>query len=298
MTASVRISLPHRLDEDGLHSVMAQAVDRDGTPRHQSCVVDFGRLRFIVPAGVTALANLLKWFQQRGVRFSFTAHEHYGEAIRYLDDSGFFAMFAGQPLQARARPRETTVPLKMVEHAESYLWLERDFIAWITEAVSLPRQAFVDVKTCLQELFHNIRDHSGQSVGCTYMQFYPQEKRIRIALADFGIGMARSVRKVLPQLADEQAIRKAFEEGFSTRSTARNRGAGLDLLVRNVVQLNGGRISIHANGGSVQCRSSGGRPDYILRREYAHYPGTLVALEFRTEALHFDPSSFEEDLEW
>ncbi|GEB35326.1 hypothetical protein [Brevibacillus parabrevis] len=123
-----------------------------------------------------------------------------------------------------------------------------------------------------------------------------QKNEVNIAISDFGIGIPSNVQSVIPGLTDSLAIQKATEQGFSTKSTPGNRGAGLDVLVKNVVKNNQGWVYIHSNHGIVKCKL-GHNNDIAMEPSdiSGFYPGTLFEIVLRTDTIeHVE----EEEFEW
>jgi hypothetical protein len=128
------------------------------------------------------------------------------------------------------------------------------------------------------------------------MQHYPRESRITIAISDFGVGIPYNVQRVRPDASDAECLECAIEQGFSTRSTPRNRGAGLDMLIHNVVNQNQGIVEIHSHKGSLFAE-----PDGITTKtpdDPSHgYPGTLINISLRTDTIP-SADNLAEDFSW
>ena len=104
------------------------------------------------------------------------------------------------------------------------------------EANFSSQYSFEPFNRSLAELFNNILDHSNSSVsGYTTNQFYPQLKELKIAVCDFGVGIPFKINEYLNKhegkaITSQEAIVKAFELKFSTKSAPHNAGFGLDTL--------------------------------------------------------------------
>jgi hypothetical protein len=162
--------------------------------------------------------------------------------------------------------------------------------------------SLASVRASLEEIMHNVHDHSGVQVGCTFAQHFPRKNRIQIAISDFGDGIPSVVRKKVPEVSDPAAIRLACKEGFTTQSNVRNRGAGLSTLINFVTRSNGGNILIASGHGnlSVAPRHDGVQPFKVTARTIeAFYPGTLVRVILRTDALELAALDSEaEEFSW
>lgn len=170
------------------------------------------------------------------------------------------------------------------------------FPRWIAAKVGMSEASFASIKLCMEEIFNNIIDHSGEKVGCVFAQHYPKKNQVMLSITDFGVGIPVNVRKVKPDLSDSEAIAQAAIEGFTTKSTVRNQGAGLDILTRYVVVKNRGSIHVHSLKESFQCihAASGARP--MHREVKSSYPGTLVQITFNTDFLELIAE--KEEFEW
>ena len=109
-------------------------------------------------------------------------------------------------------------------------------VPWLRRRTNSPSCSFGNLKVCLAEIFNNIQDHSGQDIGCLFGQHHPNEQRMLIAISDFGVGIPTTVRNVRPRLDDAEALVHAIRDGFTSKLMPRHRGAGLALLLDNVLR--------------------------------------------------------------
>lgn len=292
----LRIKLPYSFDRKTMYGFLDDALHPDLEPKSYSVVLDFSRMRFVDSSAITVIANTIWYLRKRKVKVSFANHGLGTDSNRFLDDSGFFETFDGAAVFKDSALRKTTLPLEQVAHDKSYAWIHHKFSPWIAAKVGMTEASFASIKLCLQEIFNNIIDHSGEKVGCVFAQHYPKKNQIMLSISDFGVGIPANVRKVLPDLSDSEAIAQAAIEGFTTKSTVRNQGAGLDILTRYVVVKNRGSIHVHSLKGSFQCihAASGARP--LHREVQSSYPGTLVQITFNTDFL--EPIAEKEEFEW
>lgn len=259
--------------------------------------IDFSRLHFCRPPAVVFLSNLTKYLLRNGVSVTWQGMDCNKQAIRFLDDSLFFQQHLGEPLNDAVRPRRTTKPLVDVRHTDCHGWIASDLVPWLVDCSELHVDAFAEFRTCMSELFNNIKDHTDLDVGSTFAQWYPNECRLQIAIADFGRGIPSAVRTVEPDHDDHSAIVRAFDEGFSSRSTPQNRGAGLFFLRQNVLDNLGGSLRISSAGGSVRFSKSGNSLRKELYSVTGYCPGTMIEFEIRTDQIDFDEVG-EVDFQW
>jgi anti-sigma regulatory factor (Ser/Thr protein kinase) len=169
---------------------------------------------------------------------------------------------------------------------------------WIADRVGVDERSLDEFKTCIRELFNNIQDHSTEEIGCMHVQKYPNARRVKIAVSDFGIGIPTEVRKVKPSATDPHALYLAAQEGFTSKPGGRNMGAGLSYLTDNVVSRNRGEVSIYSGSGEIHFHAV---PNGAKRQRVAlsrgFYPGTLVSMTLRTDTIG-PPEMMEGVMPW
>jgi anti-sigma regulatory factor (Ser/Thr protein kinase) len=298
----LRVDIPNRFDRITAYAFINQIIDENYDSRCSNLVFDFSKLRFIDPAGVTVLSNLIEFLKLLGVKIQITGHQKNNvnkQAIEYLDDSGFFNHYLRQKLNPNARVRQTTLPLELVDYTRSYEYMGFTLLPWLSRILHVDEKALSTIKVCFQEIFNNIKDHSQVNVGCIYAQHYPNrdnKNQIIIAISDFGVGIPFNVKKQYSEISDHEAIDKACEEGYTTQTTGKNRGAGLDVLIKNVVSKNGGTILIQSCHGIVTCIKRVGETKRIPREAPGFYPGTMIQLSLEIDKFVYD--EFDEEFEW
>jgi anti-sigma regulatory factor (Ser/Thr protein kinase)/anti-anti-sigma regulatory factor len=135
-------------------------------------------------------------------------------------------------------------------------------------------------KRKLYEVFENAVIHSKSEVGvCCCGQFFPNEKRLDITIADGGVGIRQNVRRHLqnPKLSSVDAMRWAMEEGHSTKSGTQPGGLGLKFL-KDFVTKNKGRIKIASRFGFYEFAN--GRESFTKMTD--DLPGTAVTITINT----------------
>jgi anti-sigma regulatory factor (Ser/Thr protein kinase) len=295
---SLTLQIPHTFKAETMYPFIATAIDCDRLePKCSRLEFDFSNLKFIEPIGVVVLSNTIEWLRKRQVKMQFINHRTNTPANKFLDDSQFFSRYLDKEIRPYSDPRSTTVPLQLIKHAGSFVYIE-NLINWLSERLHLSKATLSGLKVCLQELFNNIKDHASEDTGCIFVQHHPKPRQIKIVVSDFGVGIPANVRTIIANISDGDAIKKATEEGFTTKPGGRNRGAGLDILTLNVVKTNQGTVHIHSLNGIFSAFPGGtGIQTHIKASRDGTYPGTLIQLMLRTDT--FDPSiADEENFEW
>jgi anti-sigma regulatory factor (Ser/Thr protein kinase) len=282
------VLLPQTFNADTMLPFLSQVVDEQRDAKCSKVTFDFARLKFVEPVGVVVLSNVIEYFKLLRCKVQFANHFVETPGTKFLDDSLFFERYLGKKLFGSSPVRQTTIPLSLItsQHAQEYLL--KTLMPWVGNAVGMSAGSLAGVRVSLEEVLHNVRDHSGVQVGCTFAQHFPNRNRIQIAISDFGAGIPNVVRKKLPEISDPAALRLACQEGFTTQSNVQNRGAGLPTLIKYVTQSNGGNVLIAAGVGNLSAAPTpaGQHPFKITARTAdGFYPGTLVRVILRTDTL-------------
>ncbi len=294
---TVRISVPEQFDGETLSRVAAELQEKCPDSAPAELRMDFEGLKFIRPAGVVFLSNLVQWLNEHGTKVSFCNTDETSQPIRYLDDSLFFEQTFGQKLRADASPRSTTQPLKKIAHKDIHQWLDFTLVPWLANRLSITKASLADIRSCISELFHNIEDHTQYDVGSIFVQHYPNQKRVTISLSDFGLGIPDKVREQVPGLSDPDAIKQAVQEGFTSKSRVTNKGLGLDSLLKTAVIRNGGEVTIYSGRAIVRFKRDETHVRSYVFKDVGFCPGTTIDIDLRTDAIEALPDE-REDLEW
>lgn len=301
----MNIYLPSQFKLNSVNEIISKTIQIDRNPISDTYNFEFAFLKFIEPAGITAFFNVLEYLIKKGSKIYFNIDPNrakYDTAIKYLDDINFFSHFLGQKLNPNSNIRSTTLALEKIPVENCTEWVDSKLLPWLNRQLSLGSTLKLQsIKLCMMEIFNNIVDHSNENIACLYAQHYPKANEIHIAVSDFGVGIPTSVRKVIDFDLDTYAIRKAVEEGFSSMSTPQNRGAGLDLLMKNIVHNNSGIMTILSNGAKVDFFKIKNPEEkigcYEKNFNLSQYPGTLLQLTLNTNLFKGDDLE-PEDFIW
>ena len=298
---STYIKLDGSLGLKSFREQLSKFIDNNGRPIDDEFTIDVCELKFVYPAGLVAVTNILNFLRKKRCHLVLGRPSTPSYSIEYLDDCGFFDHFFKKRLYpSRATSYGATyIPLKVLKYAEYNSWLEGIVHPWISGCLGFDIQRrWPTFSTVLGEIFNNINDHAGEGgdIASSIMQHFPKKNEVHIAISDFGESIPSKVREVLPEIeSDGAAILKAVEEHFSTRSSPRNRGAGLDTIIQNTVKHNKGNAYIISGHGQVhfgpEC------PDGSPASHPIRYPGTMICLVLRTDTIN-QAEVHEEDFSW
>lgn len=138
------------------------------------------------------------------------------------------------------------------------------------------------VQNSLDEAYYNIFDHAeAHGNAFSLIKYDKTSEKLYVAVCDFGIGIARSVRNNLPRIAsDADALCKAMEYNFTTGSQAHNKGMGLGNIKDTCTEED--ILGIISNRGVLLAKQDN------IRAYENHYsfPGTLIYFELSLS--HFE----------
>jgi anti-sigma regulatory factor (Ser/Thr protein kinase) len=261
---------------------------------------DLGPLMSIEPEGVAALANAVEYFRHLGHPVYLRGHNRMSKATAYLNAAGFMRQYIGREVPSHAPVDARTIPLELFKAKEYVPYLYRRLMPWLADELRTENDTLETVKVCLEEIFHNVDFHAQIDTGCTFSEHFPKLQRICIAISDWGVGIPFNVRTVMQDVeSDAKALAIAVQEGFTTGSGPRNRGAGLPNLIKYVVQRNAGEVRIYSGHGFLKATRGTSQPDVHSEPLKWCYPGTLVHVVLRTDTIDRVESDVKpEDFRW
>ncbi|MDR0332894.1 MAG: hypothetical protein LBI15_05465 [Dysgonamonadaceae bacterium] len=243
--------------------------------------INFSRVRHLKPYHITPLSCLIHEYQSKG--FKIKVRQATDLINGYLN-SFDFGQFCDKKHQNCFLPTKDpkTFPLWKIE--ENKIALYPNEIEKYFERNHFNGKSLSSLSISLAEMLNNVFDHSDSFIpGYTFTQYNSQTKSIIISVCDFGIGIPNKVNGYLQSkkeqlLSNADALEKAFQNSFSTKSKPHNRGFGWDNILSNVKSLNG-RILVLSNNCLYVSNQKG-----IFERS-VYFPGTLVVIWLDTRNL-------------
>lgn len=125
------------------------------------------------------------------------------------------------------------------------------------------------VSVGLVEAYYNVFDHAYAGGNAfSLIQFDEDTSILHIAISDFGIGIAQSVRNYDTSIpTDKEAILKAIEDNFTVKSTERNKGMGLSFIIApsTEARIFSHKGLVYKNGAAIEAYETD-----------MSFPGTLI----------------------
>lgn len=248
----------------------------------KSVQINFTTLKFAKPSGITSLGCILRYYEQIGLDITMVGMNAKTDANRYLRDCGFFRLFGADD---GGDVRSTTIPFQDVCGTNHVQFVHARLRPWLEVDVRLEVDALDTICTCFSEALQNIEHHGG-GIGFTMAQHYPKKNIINIAASDIGKGIPDMARTVIPSMSDSEALKKACERGFTSKTNFTNRGFGLDNLIRFVVGRNGGTVVIRSGNAHLEASPAQDSSVHISSTDLPYrYLGSLVLVQLRTDRL-------------
>lgn len=248
---------------------------------------DLSQTEFISPLGIILLAGTISECLSQGKNVSYIRPAK-DATRRFLSGIGFnkFFKIANGMEHRVASPK---VQLKRIYQVD-YLLINQ-IIQVFGNYLQLSEGVAGSLKLAINELMTNTFDHSETKKGCyVCAQSYKLTRKIRLCIADFGIGILESLKKIpkYRTLRDHyESIELAVQEGVTSR-VGREAGYGLHHILR-FIEVNQGKMYILSGAGKIKWDFSG--IDYRKNRQTMHVPfdGTIIHLQINTrnEGLYF-----------
>ncbi|NEN75581.1 hypothetical protein F9B74_04460 [Pelistega sp. NLN82] len=255
--------------------------------------IDLTSLKTIDIIGITALSNLIEWVRLYNIQVNFSYDKE--NITRLLEESGFIKRYI--KTDNLFFKKWHILAIEVVRTEEVVKHLSYRIVPWFldclekeTQQKNLCSYQLSSIQTALQEIFNNINDHSFSKIAC-YCGYYDAQQRIfKLCISDFGIGIPSKIINLNPTLTDSQAIEKACENGYTTKSTPNNMGAGLDILLKNTVIANKGALTIYSLKGAFSARFYEGKVIQLpqIERENNIFPGTMIIMEYPIDRIQLD----------
>ena len=232
-------------------------------------MVDLESCQFLGPSAVVTLAGLRRWAQIRGWTLAIRPPQ-LPKLLNYCRYSGLLTEFGAGP-PSETHPDNVTTPLREFA-GELPLEAISEVVALAKSQMELSRAAQDDLTLVLTELTQNVLDHSESPIGgLLSARAYRNVRDVRFAVADYGVGIRQTLGRRFDIETDKAAIRRAFQEEVTSRSSARNLGLGLAHL-HTIVKATHGRMVIYSGRGYL--RHDSGRDSFGSAD--VSFPGTIA----------------------
>lgn len=277
------VILPPRFNRDSMYKVLEQCINKNLVPTCDKVVFNLEHLVFIEPSGITILSNLFEWLLANnckiGIKYiRYTSSHPNSEnkrVMQFISDIGFLSRYTESDISEPLGIRGNTCPLELINYQESVYWVRNIFVPWIAGILHVDVADLSYLQNALEEIFNNIADHSTVKTACISAQYFPKPDQIKVCVSDFGVGVSGTLKERFPELSDSELMRKATEDGVSSRNQPHNRGAGIGTIIAAITSNNLGVVHIHSNHGIIIAKK-----DYLsCSQKESFYPGTFYEFD-------------------
>ena len=294
----MKLILPSKIKKETVPKITHEVFDNKLHPKYDNFELDLSDVDYIEPGGIVALTNIISLLQHKGVKGKLTLgknnSEKHNKVINYLIDSYFFARKFDYLKTREPFNNLTILPLEQINFSKIFSWKDDALDSWLKRNTN-NNSSFSNVKTVVDEIYNNIKDHSTEEVGSIFGQFIPSKNILILCISDFGVGIPTLLRDKYPSLKDNELLEMSIVEGVSTQSTPRNRGAGLKNIIRSAT-INGiGTVYIMSNYGIIEIEN-----EKVIRSKNTDkfYPGTFYEIRIDITNNNLYDSEAKEEFEW
>lgn len=241
----------------------------------------------LLPEHITSLACLVEYLFRRHVNVIIDSRTPCGEFLCY--ELRLREYWGNRQDYFPAR-NDTILNLWHVrgEQAEEHA---RRITSYLKNATSKKKDLSA-VTNSLHEAYYNILDHSHADENAFSMISYNKNTQVlHVAVCDFGIGVASSVRQFDPCINDDkQALMRACEVNFTVKSAAHNAGMGLDNIRRVCTEYDA--VWLISNTAALRMTGSQMRATDLD----FEFKGCLLA--YSVSLSHFEDEEMLDDFNW
>lgn len=254
---------------------------RARTAGEDTIIFDLSKTEFITPFGIILVAGTISECLSSGKKARYQGPNKTA-AKKFLSGIGFNNFFklanGGHKIES---PNVQLRRLGSVDYS-----LTDQILAVFSYSLNMSEGVKGSLKMALNELMINVFDHSESPKGCyVCAQSYEQAQKIRLCIADFGIGILASLRKnkeFAGLHSDYEAIMTAVKEGVTSRST-RFAGYGLTHINR-FIKVNEGKMYILSGNGKAAWDFSPNKKRTKSKQTMrVPFQGTIVNLEINAD---------------
>lgn len=258
-----------------------------------SLIVDFNNINFVDTDCLVTLACIIEMYSLKGYEIIFPEDIQAPESvIQHLNNIRFQEYWKPNYDRTRFTESFNNTSFGLWKISESMIYNYTGEARKYIERILGDNKDLLSIAAIMQEILNNIFDHSKSPIdGYIISQFYPTTKKLCFSVCDFGVGIPNAVRqnRMYLESTDSEILNKSLEQGFTTQSTPRNRGFGLNNLLELTEDSNG-VLYITSNNGSVIKRAL---LDPLLRETSYNFQGTLIKVEVDLNT--FDEKDEQED---
>ncbi|OZI13054.1 hypothetical protein CEW92_03465 [Bacillaceae bacterium SAS-127] len=248
--------------------------------------IDLSNLNFVSPIGAIALLLLFEKISSL-YKLKITLPKSQQNLVSYIERINFFKHcpesvknefnkeYDIEVLSKRNRndTRKVLLEITKIEEDDDVDTLF-DSTIYILSSHGMRNEELNKIATIVSELATNIIDHS-KATGYAAIQYYPKFNKVVIGIADNGVGIVNTMKKVIKQGNDLDIIKQAFVGGM-TSSLDMERGWGLtDAREYSYFETKSTLFSIRTHKGLYAVD----KENILELSNSCYFPGTFFSIE-------------------
>jgi hypothetical protein len=263
-------------------------------------VFDFCKVEFIFPYHLVSMACLMEEYKLSGAKIRILSDQksQAGKFIRWSKFENYWGANFDRNFCLNSRFSNT---LPIWKYRQEYI----DSFALIAEKFysnhAIKGKDLSPLRLTVVEALNNITDHSESKVsGFVATQYFKGKSELVISICDFGKGIPNRVNlfqtqnKRLP-MKDNLALEEALKRGFSTKSTPRNRGFGLDTILSTVKAVDG-EIEIVSNRAYFSKKMINSQVNKVSDQLEFSFPGTYLVFKMNMNKFQEIEAEYNEEV--
>lgn len=234
--------------------------------------LDLTRCRYIGPDAAVLLAAALIELRRRRVPVLIKWPSGPHELRAFCQFSGLLELYEELTPYTQKDYDPTHNVLRLRILTEATFRDAEPVINLVRAHVGIPEDTEEYLRICVNEVIQNIVDHAASPIGgfiCA--RFMTKSNEVRIAIADRGLGIYTTLRRVYPDTTPKSALERVLAGKFTAQSRQNNAGLGINHL-KGILKNLGGQLCIIS--GSAMATMKPGRVD-ISELEFT-FGGTAV----------------------
>ncbi|WP_155114643.1 hypothetical protein [Lactococcus cremoris] len=163
------------MKKENIPKITHEVFDDNLKPKSDYFEFDFSKVDFIEPGGVVALCNLISLLKAKGVKGVLKLgkqpyNDKHKKVLNYLADSYFFIKKFDIVAVREPVFSQTVLTIEEINFSKFFSWKDQRLDLWLKNNTKT-RSSFTNIRTVMDEIYNNIKDHSTEDVGLFLVSF-------------------------------------------------------------------------------------------------------------------------------
>lgn len=236
-------------------------------------IIDFDNCEFIYPDYALLFICTIKYLERIGCKVvGQILINRESKTAKYLAEMNFFETLKVEfPFHADNIDDKSSVQIQKYT-SENQIEVLHSILKVLREKSSMNDNVYASLDYCLNEVLDNVLNHSEENEGWVVAQYYENLNSIRLIVADYGIGIHKSLN-LRYNFSEEESLLKCIEEGVTN---GKGQGHGL-FATSTFVKLNKGFLSICSGNKKLNITEN-----KLTVKSIKRWNGTYIYLRINT----------------